>query len=96
MEERSVPLPIVGLAIALVVLASAALVLRRRLAVVPSRCSVCDRPLSLFDRLLGREEDAAHWVAPTAGRAQARARYLGAITAFDLQTTVTLDRKSVV
>ena len=83
------PLPVVGLAVALVVLAAAALIVRRRLADAPTQCSVCDRPLSLVDRLLGREEDAAHRVAPWAGRAQARARYLGAITAFDLQTTVT-------
>jgi len=56
-----------------------------RLAAAPSACATCQKPLSLLDRLMGRTECATDRANSTATRDTARARYLGALTGFDLR-----------
>jgi hypothetical protein len=54
-----------------------------------ARCSTCGIQLGLLDRLRGYTECRTHRAATAATRDQARARYLGALTGFDLSGSLT-------
>ena len=84
------PLPLLGLLVIVLALPAVLYVLgRRRLARTPAQCASCGSELAATDRLLGRLECPPHRAASIAERDQARARYLGALTAFDFGTSLT-------
>jgi hypothetical protein len=61
---------------------------RRRLT-AQSTCEICSTPLSLTERLGGRTACRQHQALVAGRRDQARARYLGAITGFELDVPPT-------
>ncbi len=65
------------------------LVRRRAIAGTAVHCASCGIVLSAAERLLGRSQCRAHLAASNAERNQARARYLGALTAFDITAPLT-------